>query len=96
MRLTVVFQKPSNSTTEPISIYNPFAHGLGKTREALAENALSDNSNGLGERLMTPTTNAHFFPEAPPYVAISNAVAKKPPFTSSKIKAPQPSPLHEF
>jgi hypothetical protein len=45
---------------------------------------------------LTPAKNAHFFPEAPPYVAISNAVAKKPPCTPSKIKAPQPSPLHEF
>jgi hypothetical protein len=51
----------------------------------------------VAESAMTcPAKNARFFPEAPLYVAISNAVAKKPPFTSSKIKAPQPSPLHEF
>jgi hypothetical protein len=50
------------------------------------------NSQALEES----TKTAHFFPEAPPYVAISNAVAKKPPFTAPKINAPQLSPLHEF
>jgi hypothetical protein len=40
----------------------------------------------------SPPKTAHFFPEAPPYMAISNAVAKKPSFYFIKNQSPTTFP----